>query len=131
MPRFLTGLLVLLALAVYAHHAQAQSSPTPAATSSQGATVTPGSYDLEITFNGGVIEGLLVLKSEGDSLSATLTVGDHGSPIRSVTRKGSSLTLHGDPSLNLRYELQFKGDELTGSFTFNDQQGTLTGKRRK
>lgn len=134
MPRLVTALLVLFALAIAAHHARAQAPAAPARSApaqAQDGTVSPGTYDLEITYGGGVLAGLLVLKAEGDSLAATLTVGDHGSPIRSVTRKGSSLTLHGDPALNLRYDLQFKGDALTGSFTFGDNQGTLTGKRRK
>ena len=51
---------------------------------------------------------------------------------KSVTRQGSQLTLSGaGDGIDIRYDLQFSGDAVTGKFTFNGEPGTLTGRRRK
>jgi hypothetical protein len=110
----------LLAVLCFATVGQAQS---PA--------IRAGTYDLKVTFGGGVIDGTLVLTTVGDSLDAKLKVGEHDSPVRAGARRGSQLTLEPAGSMQIRYQLDFKGDEVTGTFTYDGEPGTLTGKRRR
>lgn len=97
----------------------------------QTSSIRTGSYDLEIAFGGGVIKSVLVLTLEGDSLAARLQVGDHDSPVRPARPQGSRLILEGNQGIQVRYQLDFKGDEVTGTFTYEGDAGTLTGKRRR
>jgi hypothetical protein len=104
----------------------------PATHSAQQAAPRTGTWDLEITYGGGVLEGRLELSASGDSLAARLFVGEHSPPISAVKRNGNKLTLTGGgEGMSVVYELTFNGDTLTGTFTFNDADGTLTGRRRK
>jgi hypothetical protein len=97
-----------------------------------GAAIQPGTYDLEIIYGGGALDGTLELIPAGDTLGAKLQVGDHASPITSVVRKGSRLMLRGgDEGMRLVYDLQFAGDSVSGTFTLNGEGGTVAGKRRK
>ena len=93
-------------------------------------TIRLGIYDLEITFGGGTIQGLLTLSRPADSLRAALRVGDHDSPIGSIREDRSELTLEGAPGMDIRYKLRFQGDTVAGSFTYDGQPGTVSGKRR-
>ena len=95
-------------------------------------TVKPGLYDLELAMGGGVLQGTLLLTATGDSLTAKLHVGDHDAPpVRSLTRTGSHLVLNlGAQGTNVVYQLDFDGDAVKGSFTFNGDPGFVTGKRR-
>jgi hypothetical protein len=106
--------------------ATAQSaSPAPAS------TLQDGTYALEITFGGGVLEGTLQIMTTGDSLAATLKVGDHDSPVRAGERRGNRLILEStNPALRVRYELEFRDDAVTGTFTYDGHSGTVTGRRR-
>ena len=97
----------------------------------QTSSIRTGTYDLEIAFGGGVINSVLVLTPAGDSLAARLQVGDHDSPVRATRPQGSRLILEGSQGVQVRYQLEFKGDEVTGSFTYEGDVGTLTGKRRR
>jgi hypothetical protein len=111
--------------------AAASSAQKPAATSSSTA-IRPGTYDLDVAFGGGILQGTLELATVGDSLTAKLHVGEHEPPIRTLTRQGSRLTLNaGAEGMSLVYELKFDGDAISGSFTMNGDQGLVTGKRRK
>ena len=133
MPRLLPAILVPLALVFLAPEAPAQSPPpAPVKAAPTGGTIRPGTYELEILYGGGVMPGLLTLTPAGDSLAVLLRVGDHGSPITSVTRRGSTLLLAGGgEGLKLSYELRFNGDAVTGTFSFNGETGEIAGKRRK
>jgi hypothetical protein len=137
MPRLLPAILVPLALICLAPAAPAQSPPpapvpAPARSAPAGGTITPGTYDLEVLYGGGVLPGLLMLTPAGDSLAVLLKVGDHASPITTVTRRGGTLLLAGGgEGLKLSYELRFNGDAVTGTFTFNGDTGEISGKRRK
>lgn len=92
-------------------------------------TIKTGTYNLQILYGGGTLDGTLVLTQNGDSLKAKLKLGDHDSPVRAGERKGNKLALESDtPGMAVHYDLEFKGDQVTGSFTFNGEPGTVTGK---
>jgi hypothetical protein len=121
-----------LALAQAAGPTAAGHPPAKPPAAAQSSTILPGTYDLEIAFGGGVMDGTLVIAMVGDSLDAKLTVGEHAPPIKSVVRKGSHLTLSGKgDGVDVAYELDFSGDALVGKFTFNGDGGAVTGTRRK
>lgn len=117
MRRLLSILTTLLGFATVSH-AQA------------GGTIRPGTYDLEITFGGGTLEGTLVVSQAGDSLGTKLMVGGHDSPVHLARRNGASIVLESDPGISIRYQLEFKGDEVKGTFVYDGQPGTVVGKRR-
>jgi hypothetical protein len=133
-PSTLAATLVLVALTattVSAQGAAATSTQKPAANSTSSA-IRPGTYDLDVAFGGGILQGTLELTAVGDSLSAKLHVGEHEPPVRTLTRQGSRLTLNaGVEGMSLVYELKFDDDALSGSFTMNGDKGLVTGKRRK
>jgi hypothetical protein len=107
------------------------TSPSKTASSSSG-TILPGTYDLDIAFGGGALKGSMLLTTVGDSLTATLHVGEHSPAVRSLTRKGSRLVLNaGDDGMKLVYDFQFRGDSVSGTFTFNADEGLVSGKRRR
>lgn len=97
----------------------------------QAPAIRAGTYDLEVAFGGGVMEGTLVITSVGDSIDARLKVGGHDSPVRPSHREGARLTLEGTAGAKIRYQLDFKGDEVSGSFTYEGDAGSVTGKRRR
>lgn len=112
-----------LAAVTLATAAAAQGAPS--------ATIRNGTYDLEIAFGGGVLQGQLDIAVTGDSTAATLKVGDHPSPVRAAERKANRLVLVStNPGMDVRYELAFQGDAVSGTFTYGGQSGTLTGRRR-
>jgi len=119
--RFVSVLLLTL-VAVLPARAQTSASP---------GGIEPGIYDLEITFGGGILAGTLTLRAQGDSLGVTLLVNDHESPVRPTGREGSRLVLESStPGTDIRYQLEFRGAVVTGSFTYNGDPGSVTGKRR-
>ena len=95
--------------------------------------IQTGTYDIELAIGGGTLPGTLELKPAGDSLSATVKVGDHNPPpVKRITRDGAKLTIvAGDEGVNVEYVLTFAGDAITGTFTFNGDPGLVSGKRRK
>lgn len=129
--------LTLVAVLAFASVGGAQAArPANANQTTRAATeqssILPGTYDLELTFGGGTLGGTLVITAAGDSVDAKLLVGEHAPPIKTVTRKGSQLTLAGTgDGVDVRYDLQFSGDALVGKFNFNGDDGAVTGKRRK
>jgi opacity protein-like surface antigen len=91
-----------------------------------------GTYDLEIIFGGGAIEGKLQLTAVGDSLTVKLDVGDHQSPVKVGERKGNKLTLVStSPAMSLKYDLEFGPDTVKGTFDYDGNPGTVTGKRKR
>ena len=106
-------------------HAQA----SPAA--SHGApAIRPGTYDLAITFGGGVIPGSLKIGYVKDSLTAGVIVGEHESPVKPGAQKGNTLVLEpASPGVKIRYELAFRGDSVTGTFEYEGQAGSVAGRR--
>jgi len=127
MLRAACTLLVALALAPSVH---AQGGPPPAA--APGASRIPaGTWALEITFGGGVLEGSLQVSPVGDSLVVKLLVGDHQSPVRPGAREGNRLVLESaSPGVDVRYVLEFRGDEVTGTFSYGGESGRVSGRRR-
>jgi hypothetical protein len=121
MSRVAALLLALTFFAPDAVGAQAQNRP-----------IRAGTYDLAITFGGGKLEATLDIGYTGDSITAVLKLGDHGSPVRAGKRTNNKLTLEPvSPEMNLRYELEFNADDVKGSFVYDGQNGELTGKRRR
>lgn len=128
MHRAACSLLVALALAPAVH---AQGGAPPAPTRAPSAILT-GTWALEITFGGGVLEGSLQLSTVGDSLVARLMVGDHQSPVRAGAREGNRLVLESaSPGVDVRYVLEFRGEELTGTFRYGGDTGSVTGRRNR
>jgi hypothetical protein len=106
--------------------------PVVHAQSTPAAKIQSGTYDLEITFGGGVLEGTLEVTTAGDSLAVALQVGGHASPVRLSERKENQLVLEStNPGIEVRYELEFRGETVTGTFIYEGQSGTLTGRRRQ
>jgi hypothetical protein len=101
------------------------------ATAQSGPAIQSGTYDLDIAFGGGLQKGTLVITRVGDNLDAKLTVGDHDSPVRPARRDGARLTLQSGPGIQIRYELEFKGDDVAGTFIYQGESGSVTGKRRR
>jgi hypothetical protein len=131
-PNTLSAALLLFALTAMTASAQAAAAPTKTTAASNSTAIRAGTYDLEVAFGGGVMQGTLALTAIGDSLTAKLHVGEHDPAIRSLTRDGSHVVLNASgEGMSLVYDLKFDGDALSGSFTFNGDQGLVTGKRRK
>ena len=94
--------------------------------------IRAGTWDLAIVFGGGNLEATLVIGYKGDTVSAVLKLADHDSPVRAGKRTGNKLTLEPtSPAMDVRYELEFNGDEVKGTFRYDGQDGALTGKRRR
>ena len=103
-----------------------------AAGQSSDRPIRAGTYDLAITFGGGNLAATLEIGYKGDTLTAVLNLGDHGSPVRAGKRTGNKLTLEPtSPAMDVRYELEFNADEVKGTFKYDGQDGALTGKRRR
>ena len=104
--------------------------PATAAAQSTAGTIRAGTYDLDITFNGGVMQGSLVITTR-DSIAAVLRVGDHQSPVAASGHRGSHLTLDSTaPGVTVHYDLDFEGDRVSGQFTYNGNDGSVSGRRR-
>ncbi len=100
-----------------------------------GAQATPpirsGTYDLEITYGGGTMEGSLEIAILHDSTAVTLRIGDHISPVGPTLRKGNRLVLDNTaPGDVIHYDLLFRADSVTGPFTFGENAGSVAGRRR-
>jgi hypothetical protein len=105
---------------------------TPSLAPAQDRQIRAGTYDLAITFGGGNLEATLEIGYKGDSVTAVLKLGDHGSPIKPGKPNGNKLTLEpASPSMNVRYQLEFNGDDVKGTFVYDGQDGELKGKRRR
>lgn len=116
-------LLAVLGFVTFANVAAAQSWAND---------IKPGTYDLEVVFGGGTIEGRLEITAKGDSLVATMYVGDHQSPVRAGERKGNKLALVStSPAMAVKYALDFSGDTVKGTFTYDGSDGAVSGKRRQ
>jgi hypothetical protein len=127
----------ILLLAACATAASAQT-PAPAARSSATAPVSKpqqnpiGTYDLEVAFGGGTLPGVLTIASLHDSLSASLHVGPHEPAVKSFAPTGSRYTLVANAGdVDVVYDLAFRADTVSGTFTRGDQLGSVRGTRRK
>jgi hypothetical protein len=130
----LSASLLLSALGAGAAAAQTPTSASAntAKTAGGSTAIRPGTYDLEVAFGGGVLQGTLDLTAIGDSLAAKLHVGEHDPAVRSITRKDNHLLVDaGTEGMQLVYDFKFDGDAVSGSFTMNGDAGLVTGKRRK
>jgi hypothetical protein len=119
--------LATLFSATPALHAQSPAAATHAA---QAPGIKAGTYELAITFGGGVIPGSLTIAYLRDSLTAAVIVGEHESPVKPGAQKGNTLVLEGtSPAVKIRYELAFRGDSVTGTFVYEGQSGLVAGQR--
>jgi hypothetical protein len=104
----------------------------PMAPAQQPRAIQAGTYDLSLAYGGGIVPATMEIGYKGDSITVSVKLGDHASPVKPGARTGSKLILEStNPSNDVRYELDFKGDEVTGKFRFQGENSTLTGKRRK
>lgn len=98
----------------------------------QERAIRAGTYTLAITYGGGQLDATLAIAYRGDTLSAVLKLGDHDSPVRAAKPNGNRLVLEPtSPAMDVRYELDFDGDDVTGRFVYQGEAGTLTGKRKR
>jgi hypothetical protein len=132
-------MLHLLLLAAFTFEAPVQRTNTGAPVTTgtrvesqaRDTIIRAGVYDLAITAGGGQMEATLEISYVRDSLKAVLKVGDHQSPVKPGARRGNKLALEPQSSaLDVRYDLEFKGNELSGTFVYQGEPGTVTGKRR-
>lgn len=115
--------VIALALACFAPSAKAQSQPR---------AIQAGTYDLKLTYGGGLVDATMELGYKGDSVTVVLKLGDHQSPVKPGARTGTKLILEPtSPGMDVRYELDFAGDTVKGKFRFNGEEGAVTGTRRK
>jgi hypothetical protein len=98
----------------------------------QSPAIRPGIYDLTITFGGGELQGVLTITApQRDSIAATLMVMGHQSPVAATSHTGSKLVLDStSPGQTIHYDLEFRGENVTGPFTYGDGNGTVAGHRR-
>lgn len=110
----------------------AQSTPSPAAPRTQETAIRAGVYVLEITYGGGILDGELTIGYSRDTLTAKLMVSGHESPVKAGAQRGTHLTLDPQsPAMQVRYELDFKGEEVTGTFIYGDSEGAVKGRLRR
>lgn len=126
------SLVLAVLIAVTATTAGSAQSSDAAAPARAAATILPGTYDFQITFGGGVMEGTLeVTAVRGDSLTVVLKLGDHDSPVRLTQRRGNRMVLESPATgVQVRYDLEFRGETVTGPFTYDGNDGTVAGRRR-
>jgi hypothetical protein len=116
-----TATILAFAFAAIATPAQAQPR-----------AIQPGTYDLKLAFGGGILDATMEVGYKGDSITVSIKLGDHASPVKPGARDGNKLILEStSPSNDVRYELEFKGDDVTGKFRYQGDMSTLTGRRRK
>jgi hypothetical protein len=117
------GALAVVALLTLAPALRAQSAaPTRA--------IQPGTYQLAITFGGGIMPGSLTISYVRDSLKAGMIVGEHESPVKTGAQQGNTLVLDAaSPAVKIRYDLTFRGDSVSGTFVYEGQSGLVAGKR--
>lgn len=107
------------------------ASGHPAQVARADTVIQAGTYDLSVVFGGGLLEATLELAYVGDSMTAVLKLGDHESPVKAGARTGNKLTLEPkSTAMNVRYELEFSGQNVKGTFTYQGEAGSVTGKRR-
>jgi hypothetical protein len=116
----------LLALSI------ASASAAQPGQSAQSSPIQAGTYDLRITYGGGLLDATLEIGFKGDSITAVLKLGDHQSPVKPGKRTGNKLALEPvSPSMDVRYDLEFTGERVKGTFRYDGQEGVVTGLRRR
>lgn len=104
------------------------TAPSAAA---QDRPIRAGTWDLSVTYGGGLLEATLQVGYKGDTLTTSLKIGDHESPVKPGKQEGGKLTLDPtSPSMDVRYDLEFSGDDVKGTFRYNGEAGEVKGKRR-
>jgi hypothetical protein len=121
--RIVRSVVVAVAVAAAGSAAGAQSQPR---------AIQAGTYDLSITYGGGLLDATLTIGYRGDTVTAKLKLGDHDSPVHAGTPNGTTLALEPDsPQMDVRYRLEFTGDRVKGTFTYQGESGTVTGALRR
>ena len=126
--------IVALLLAATAS-ASAQTETTAKAPSSHAASDTArmGTYDLEVTTDGGTLVGSLTVKRDANGLTGDLTVGGNKPALKSFVREGDHYVLSGGHgTYTITYTLKFSNDSLGGTFKMSGGlAGTVLGAIRK
>ena len=126
-------ILALLIAAASTAGAQTKTSSKTAAPRAASDTVRVGTYDLEVTTDGGTLTGVLTVRRTADGLSGDLTVGGNKPALKSFLRDGDHYVLEGGHgSYTVTYTLKFTNDSLDGSFKMSGGlAGTVLGAIRK
>ena len=104
---------------------------TPSLAPAQDQQIRAGTYDLAVVFGGGKLNATLDIAYKGDSITAVLKLSEHQSPVKAGKRTGNKLTLDPTSTIEVRYQLEFNADDVKGTFTYDGENGELTGKRRR
>src|SRR5688572_18942606 len=108
------------------------AAPALSGQAAQSSSIQAGTYDLQITYGGGLLDATLEIGYKGDSITAVLKLGDHQSPVKPGKRTANKLALEPvSPSMDVRYDLEFTGETVKGTFRYDGQEGLVTGKRKR
>ena len=117
------------ALLVFALASLTAAAP---AVPAQARPIQAGTYELSITYGGGLLDATLEIGYAADSITAVLNLGDHQSPVKPGKRTGTKLVLEPvSPAMDVRYELEFTGETVKGTFIYQGEGGQVTGKLKK
>ena len=122
----------ILALA-FAAAATAGAQANPSSPRAPSDTARVGTYDLEVTTDGGTLTGELTVKRDPNGLTGDLTVGGNKPALKSFVREGDHYVLTGGHgTYTVTYTLTFANDSLGGSFKMSGGlAGTVLGAFRK
>lgn len=125
-------LTTIVALA-FAASATAAAQTKPGSPRAQSDTARIGTYDLEVTTDGGTLTGELTVKRDANGLTGDLTVGGNKPALKSFLREGDHYVLTGGHgTFTVTYTLKFANDSLGGSFKMSGGlAGTVLGAIRK
>ena len=125
-------LATIVALA-FAGAATAAAQTKPSSPRAPSDTARIGTYDLEVTTDGGTLTGALIVKRDANGLTGDLTVGGNKPAIKSFLREGDHYVLTGGhAAFTVTYTLKFANDSLGGSFKMSGGlAGTVLGAIRK
>jgi hypothetical protein len=132
--RTLTTIVALLIAGTSAVAAQTQApSKTPPARAAASDTALLGTYDLEVTTDGGTLTGALTVRRDANGLTGDLTVGGNKPALKSFVREGDHYVVTGGHgTFTVAYTLKFSRDSLAGSFKMSTGlAGTVLGAIRK
>jgi hypothetical protein len=124
-----TFLALLVTTAAHSQTPTKTSAPPPAASD----TARLGTYDLEVTTDGGTLTGSLTVRRTPDGLTGDLTVGGNKPALKSFLRDGDHYVLTGGHgTYTVTYTLKFANDSLGGTFKMSGGlAGTVLGAIRR
>jgi len=124
-----TIVATLLVSSAAAAQTSAKTPPQRAASD----TARLGTYDLEVTTDGGTLVGELTVKRDANGLAGDITVDGNKPALKSFVREGDHYVLTGGHgTFTVTYTLKFANDSLGGTFKMSGGlAGTILGAIRK